>query len=415
MPPHESQAFDSCALGRRLREARKARGLTRQDAAESLAVARTTITMMEKGDHKARPDELIRLASLYGKRVSDLVGPKDPAADFAVQFHTAVARIDTGDVRNELQEVLLEFQNLCQDYLYLEQLNGISFRPAYPPQYPTDGLSSEEVGQDVASCEHDRLGLGDGPILQLRETLELDTGLRVFSMPLPSRITGIFIYTDELGGCIAVNARHPAELRRWSLAYEYACFLTCRHQPNISMLGAHHRVSASGQIADAFARCLLMPAQGLRRRFNGILQTGGGKVMVADVCRIAHYYFVSVEAITLRLEELGVLPRGIWEHLRNQGLKVRQSPEFQVLPLRPSDGGLLPLRYKFLATRAYETERLTEGQLARFLRTDRVSARGTFQRLSSAVHVLDGGEVVALPLELAGSLTKQVSRGPAVV
>ena len=409
MPPHETQAFDPCALGRRLREARKARGLTRQDAAESLAVARTTIAMMEKGDHKARPDELIRLASLYGKRVSDLVSPKDRGADFAVQFHTAAARIDTGDVQNELREVLPEFQNLCQDYWYLEQLNGISFQPAYPPQYPTDGLSPEEVGQDVASCEHNRLGLGDGPILQLRETLELDVGLRVFSMPLPSRMTGIFIYTDELGGCITVNARHPAELRRWSLAYEYAHFLTSRHQPNISMLNSHHRVSATGQIADTFARCLLMPAQGLRRRFNGILQTGGGKVTAADVCRIAHYYFVSVEAMTLRLEELGVLPRGVWERLRNQGLKVRQAPEFQVLPLRPSDGGLLPLRYKFLAARAYEAERLTEGQLARFLRTDRVSARETFQRLSNTVHVLDGGEVAALPLELAASITKQVS------
>lgn len=409
MPPHGTQAVDSCALGRRLREARTARGFTQQDAAEALAVARTTITSLEQGDHKARPDELIRLASLYGKRVSDLVGPKDPVADFAVLFHTAAALIDAGDVQNELREVLPEFKNLCQDYLYLEQLNGIPFRPAYPPQYPTNGLPPEEVGQDIASCEHNRLGLGDGPILQLRETLELDVGLRVFSIPLPSRMTGIFIYTDELGGCIAVNARHPAELRRWSLAYEYAHFLTSRHQPNISILNSHHRVSTTGQIADTFARCLLMPAQELRRRFNGILQTGGGKVTAADVCRIAHYYFVSVEAMTLRLEELGVLPQGVWERLRNQGLKVRQAPEFQVLPLRPSDGELLPLRYKLLAARAYEAERLTEGQLAQFLRTDRVSARGTFQRLRNTVHVLDGGEVVALPLELAASITKQVS------
>jgi len=365
--------------------------------------------MLEKGDRKARADELIRLASLYGTRVSDLVGPKDPVADFAIQFHAAATRVDTGDVQNEFREVLLEFQALCQDYLHLEQLNGITFRPAYPSQYPTDGLSPDEVGQDIASYEHNRLGLGDGPILQLRETLELDMGLRVFSMPLPYRMTGIFIYMDELGGCITVNTRHPAELRRWSLAHEYAHFLTCRHQPNISVLGSHHRVSDTERLADTFARCLLMPAQGLRRRFNGILQTGGSKVTAADVCRIAHYYFVSVEVMTLRLEELGVLPPGIWERLRYQGLKVRHALERQVLPLRPSDGGLLPLRYKLLAVRAYEAERLTEGQLARFLRTDRVSARGTFQRLSNAVHVLDGGEVVALPLELATSITKQIS------
>jgi len=409
MPPRETQTFDPCALGRRLRKARKAHGFTQQDAAESLAMARTTITALEKGDRKAQPDELIRLASLYRTRVSDLVGPKDPVADFTIQFHTVAARADIGDVQDELREVLREFQNLCQDYLHLEQLNGISFRPTYPSQYPTGGLVPEEVGQDMASCEHNRLGLGDGPVLCLRETLELDVGLRVFSMSLPSRMTGIFTYTDGLGGCIAVNARHPAELRRWSLALEYAHFLTSRHQPNISVLGSHHRESATGCIADTFARCLLMPAQGLRRRFNGVLQAGGGKVTAADVCRIAHHYLVSVEAMVLRLEELGVLPQGIWKRLLNQGLEVWQAPEFQVLPLRPNDGGLLPLRYKILVARAYAAERLTEGQLARFLRTDRVSARGTFQELSNAVHVHDGGEVTALPLELAASITKQVS------
>lgn len=100
MPPHGTQAVDPCALGRRLREARKARGFIQQDAAESLAVARTTITSLEQGNSKARADELIRLASLYSKRVSDLVGPKDPDADFAIRFHTAAARVDTGDVQN---------------------------------------------------------------------------------------------------------------------------------------------------------------------------------------------------------------------------------------------------------------------------------------------------------------------------
>ena len=41
--------IDPRALARRLQEARKARGLTQQDVADSLAVARTTITALEKG------------------------------------------------------------------------------------------------------------------------------------------------------------------------------------------------------------------------------------------------------------------------------------------------------------------------------------------------------------------------------
>jgi len=409
MPQHETQAIDPRVLGRRLQEARKARGLTQQDAAGALAVARTTITALEKGNRKTRPDELIQLASLYGRRVSDLVDPKEPIANFAVQFRTAAGRAGPNNDNEKIREAIQEFQDLCQDHLYLEQLNGVSRRPTYPPQYPTVGTAPEEAGQDAASFERNRLGLGDGPVLGLRDTLELDVGLRIFSMQLPSRVTGIFAYTDELGGCIAVNASHPAERRRWSLAHEYAHFLTSRYQSEISVLDSYLRVPASERIADTFARCLLMPAPGLRRRFNEISRAGGGNISVMDVCRVAHYYFVSVEAMMLRLEELGVLPKGTWKLQRNRGFKVREAQEHLDLPPHPSDNRLLPLHYEFLAARAYEAENLTEGQLARFLRTDRVSARITLQKLSHAVHVLDGGKVASLPLELAGSITKQAS------
>ena len=409
MPQHDADSIDPRGLGRRLQEARKARGLTQQDAADAIEVARTTITALEKGDRRTRPDEVIRLASLYGKRVSDLVGPKEPVADFAVQFRTAADRVGSAGIQDETREAVRDFQDLCENYLYLEQLNGVSIGPNYPPQYPTAGTTPEAAAQDVASFERNRLGLGDGPALRLRETLEQDVGLRVFSIALPSRVAGIFAYTDELGGCIAVNARHPAERRQWSLAHEYAHFLTSRYQSEISMLGAYSRVPASERFADTFARCLLMPEPGLRRRFNELSRAGGGNVTAADVCRVARYYFVSVEAMMLRLEEIGVLPGGTWERLRDRGFKAREAQDHLGLPPQARDDRLLPLRYEFLAARAYEEGSLTEGELARLLRADRVSARQTVQKLSSALHVLDGGQVTSLPIELAGSITSRES------
>jgi len=364
------------------------------------------MTAIEKGDRQARPEELIRLARLYGKRVSDLVGPREPISDFAAQFRTAPVRGAPDVLQEEMSQALRDFHDLCQDYLYLEQLSGVSPGPTYPPQYPTTGTAPEEAAQDVASFERNRLGLGDGPILRLRETLEQDVGLRVFSIGLPSRVAGIFAYTDELGGCIAVNAHHPGERRRWSLAHEYAHFLTSRYRSEVSLLGSHRRVPASERFADTFARCLLMPESGLRRRFNELVRASGGNVTAADVCRVAHYYFVSVEAMMLRLEELGVLPGGTWERLRDRGFKAREAQEHLGLTPHPIDDRLLPSRYEFLAARAYEAGALTEGELARLLRTDRVSARRTLQRLGSALHVLEGGEVASLPIDLAGSVTK---------
>ena len=231
MQQHVLETTDPKGLGRRLQEARRARGITQRDVADSLSVARTTITALEKGERRIRPDELIQLAKLYGRDVSDLVGPRELTAEFSVQFRTAVAGAASQQAKTELEQGVQEFQRLSEDYLYLERLNALPVTRTYPPQYPFEGLAPEEVAEDVASSERNRLGLGDGPVLNLREALENDVGLRIFYVSLPSRVAGMLAYTDELGGCIAANARHPEERRRWTLAHEYGHFLTSRFRP----------------------------------------------------------------------------------------------------------------------------------------------------------------------------------------
>ena len=57
-------SIDPRAIGQRLRDGRKARGLTQQDAADHLGVARTTITAIEQGQRRIQPAELIDLAFL---------------------------------------------------------------------------------------------------------------------------------------------------------------------------------------------------------------------------------------------------------------------------------------------------------------------------------------------------------------
>ena len=401
MPPPSLESVDPRALGRRLQEARKSRGLTQQDAADALSVARTTITALEKGDRRARAEELVRLAGIYGRKVNDLVGPREPVPDFAVQFRAAAARSGQASVQEDVNQAVNDFQRLCEDYNQLERLNGVSLEHAYPVQYRAKGISAELAAQDVASAERNRLGLGDGPLLRLRELLEEDAGLRVFAIELPSRIAGLFAYTDELGGCIAVNARHPRERRRWTLAHEYGHFLTTRYQSEIAILGAYERKPASERLADAFAGCFLMPESGLRRRFNELSRSGGGSLTAADVCRMAHHYFVSVEAMMRRLEQMGVLPRGTWDRLRDRGFKVREAQQQLGLTPQASSARSLPARYEFLAVCAYEADELSEGELARYLRTDRVSARRIVQRMTNELYLLDEGELASLPIDMS--------------
>ena len=409
MQQHVLEATDPRVLGRRLRAARKARHLTQQQVAESLKLARTTITALEKGERRIRPNELIRLASLYGRSVSQLVGPREIREDFSVQFRAAVAGAETRQAQNELEQAIQSFQGLCEDYLYLERLNGAPIRRSYPSQYSISGVSPEIAAEDVASSERNRLGIGDGPILNFREILEDDVGVRVFYTELPSRVAGLFAYTEELGGCIAVNSKHPEDRRRWSMAHEYGHFLASRFRSDVSILATYERVPAGERFADAFARCMLMPAVGLRRRFNEALRASGGNVTVAEVYRLANYYSVSVPAMMLRMEELRLLPGGAWERLRDRGFTVREVQEELGLPPRPHDDRLLPIRYELLAVRAFEEENLSEGELANLLRADRVSARRIVQRLTHSPHLLDEGKVGSLSLNLASIVTGQNS------
>ena len=407
MQEYEVSDLDPRLLGRRIQEARKARGLTQQEVADALSLARTTVTALEKGERRVRPDEIIGMAGLFGRSVSDLVSSREPISDFAVQFRTAISASGSRQAQKGMAQAVQEFQRLCEDYLYLENTNAMALRQSYIPEYSINIASPEDAAEDVASAERNRLGLGDGPVLNLREVLENDVAMRVFSMKLPSRVAGIFSYTQELGGCIAVNAQHPEERRRWSMAHEYGHFLTSRYHSEISMLGVYRRVPAQERFADAFAGCFLMPAAGLKRRFNEMSRAAAGEVTVADVCRIAHYYFASIEAVTLRLEELRLLPGGTWDRLTDRGFRVREAQEQLGLSRRTDGDHLLPLRYQLLAIRSYEEGKLTEGELARLLRVDRVSARRTVQRLTHTPHLRDEGDLESLPIDLAGTLLGQ--------
>ncbi len=399
------QSIDRRELGRRLQEARKARGRTQQDAAERLGVARTTITAIEKGERRIQPTELMQLAAFYGRTVGELLRRGEPTEAFAVQLRAPLAagvQVDT-----EITPFTWEFQRLCEDYLELERLCGAPLRRRYPPQYQIEGVAPEAAAEDVASAERNRLGLGDGPILNLRELLENDVGLRVFYLDLPSNVAAMFAYTEQLGGCIAVNRKHPEDRRRMSLCHDYAHFLTKRYLPEVAYLGRYHRQPEQERFADAFARIFLMPAAGLSRRFHELRRSRDGRVTPAGLCTLAHFYFVSVEALTLRLEELRLLRSGTWDHLRQANFRVREAQAILQLPERQVADYMLPLRYLYLAAEAFQRGDLSEGQFARFLRVDRLEARRLADELASRKEVSDEGTVHTLLLDLGGTLPER--------
>jgi hypothetical protein len=88
-----------------------------------------------------------------------------------------------------------------------------------------------------------------------------------------------------------------------------------------------------------------------------------------------------VEALTRHLEDLKLLPTGLWDKLRQGGFKVREAQRQLGLEGLTAPDEKLPKRYQYLALAAYERELITEGQLARFLRVNQLDGRRTIAGL----------------------------------
>lgn len=362
----------------RLRRARQDRGLTQADVAERLGIARTSVVALEGGERRLRPEEMVALAELYDQRLDELLRPIEPPRELAAQFRETVGRMPEGD---DLRQATVALQQLAEDYVELERLLDSSLPTSFPsPQsLPTDPVAGAER---LANEERGRLHLGDGPLPHLRELLETDVGLRVFSIPLPSRFGGLFAYDEHLGACVAMNSRQRWERQRYSLAHEFAHFLTRRDRAEVTVvIASYRRVPASERFADAFAQRLLMPTGGVSRRFEAARNASGGRITPALLLGQADFWQVSAEAMARRLEDLKLIKSGAWDQLVRHGIKPEEGRALLGLSPREPDTVLLPRRYLLLAATAYRRALISEERFARFVRRDRVAARRLAEEL----------------------------------
>lgn len=364
--------IDMRRLGELLQQARNKCGMTQADAAKVINAARTTMVAIEKGERRLKPTELIKLARAYGRAVSDFVQSRPVVQPFEVQFRAAYRRNDAQE--SQIEPVIMRLEELCRNYMELEEIMDAPLPQNYPQDYELTGMPIEAAAESIAIAERQRLGLGDGPIPLLRNILEQGVGLRIFYLEMPPKYSQIYSFDEQLGGCMAINANHPEERRRWSLAHGYLHFLAHRRKPVVDFEGQYQRMPESERLAEAFPKYFLMPTSGLLRRFNDMYRHKS-KFTPTNLFTLAHYYGVSVEALVYRLEEMGLLPSGTWERLRARGLKVRKVQQELGLEEIPQRTDMIPIHYQHLAIEALDQGLITEGRFADFLSVDRLEAR----------------------------------------
>lgn len=399
-------SLDPRILGQRIAESRKARGKTQEDVADFLGCSRPTYIAIEKGDRLAKPEEIVKLASFLGRKVHDLVRPTEPVVELQPHLRAAVEKMKGVD-EAALNAVIDEFRQLAEDYRDLEKLLNAPLRFNYPPEIAlTTRIDSAELAAGVALQERQRLGLGDQPVIYLREMLEWDVGLRIFYWNLPSAIAGMYAFTADLGGCILVNRKHPPERQRVTMLHEYGHLIVDRYKPGIDYLTMSGRKPANERFAESFALSFLMPASSVRQRFHDIVTTTGN-FRVADLRRLSHFYYVSVEAMALRLEQLGLIQKGSSQFLKESKFSPREAAELLDLQPRPVNNYPFPDRYKYLAVAALERGEIGDSDLAHYLRCDIVEAREIAAATLTSREVEPTGEPSTWKLDFARSLLSE--------
>lgn len=370
-------------LGERIVDARKRRKLTQAQLADKLGLARTTIVAIEKGERRPSNSELVRLADILGTSVHDLLRESFVRTEISPRFRIGASDRNSAVVTQAVERL----RTFGARYVELEHLHGL-YRARAPlenmqtyldvggPPSLDPGLEGEDAARSVRAV----LGLGDEPALAIDERFEAEAGLRIFYLDrLPSKLAAFLIWTDDIGGCVAINRAHPPERQRWSLVHEVGHFLRDRELGDVLEDDGSPR--QPGEIfPESFTKEFLLPASGVQKRFAE--KCRAGKFTAIDLHGLATSFGVSFHAMAIRLEELRLLPRGSYEKIVHSHLRPHDlAPESEKLPASGRELRLgLPDRYVDLAVSAYDQALLSESEFADVLATDVATAREAYQR-----------------------------------
>lgn len=381
-------SIDQAELGRRLRQAREACGLTQDDVAQEMGLARATVAQIELGNRSVSGLELAKFSYLYARDIRDFVAPTFNADSLTAVLLRAEDGEDDG-VRAALRDCIA-FGHQLRD---LEAMLGISRSTATVPSYPSVNLASKwdaiQSGTRAAMEERRRLGLGFGPLGDVPALLEAE-GIRTGLIQMPSGVSGLMISDSSVGLFVVVNRDHPAVRQRFSWCHEYAHLLLDRAQ-----MGHVSRESDRNDLLEVrtnvFAANFLMPEEGVRQLVGtlgkgsasrlhaevfdeiGVVpvdtRTAGGSqdLQIYDVVKLAHHFGVSVLSALYRLMNLRLITDKQFEHLKEMdstGLSKQVAAVLGLTEVTDEENiSAFYRRYLILALEAYRREKISRRKL----------------------------------------------------
>jgi Zn-dependent peptidase ImmA (M78 family) len=249
------------------------------------------------------------------------------------------------------------------------------------PNLPTHTIDSNpRVAADkersrLSLSQDDQLSFGSSEVLfaEVRNRIEVQR-IAVYVQPFPlDDCRGFSLWAADTPATVVVNRReHQYSARVFTLVHEYGHLLLRR--PGISDESRSNRTEAW---CNRFAASFLMPSNLVAQFFREAANHS-----YASVSSAARALGVSVQALALRLEELGLAPTGFFERVSGSQGKLTRKPgrgnyvTTQVFSLART--------YQAQVMAAYDGGRLSVVDAARLLDLSPVHFRAVRQAIARA-------------------------------
>lgn len=338
-------------IGMRLKQARDALGLSLRDL-EGAIQSRVTAQAIGKYErNESMPSSGVLLALARALRVS----PEYLMSEREIELAGVDFRKGPQAGAKEERAVEAAVLDQVERYLELEELlPGVDVW--HMPRGDAFRISAIEDAEFAAESLRDLWRLGIDPIPVMAELLE-EKGVKVIALDLPEAVSGskalVQRHQFEDVPVIVVNGHHNGERQRFTLAHELAHLAL-----DFVDLGERDQERA----ADRFAGAFLM-AKEMIFRVLGQYRTS---ISLGELVELKKLFRVSVAAVAVRCNQLGVISRSvysrIWNQIRLAGWNGPRSTE--PLPLEPER----PQRMERMSLRAVAEGIISESKAAELLR-----------------------------------------------
>ncbi len=401
--------IDQAELGRRIRQAREACGMTQEEVAAKLGVSRPTVAQMELGNRAVSSLELDKLSYLFARDIGDFFA-EEFAEDDVVR---ALFRSQPETAEEGFKDALRECIALGKELTNLEELLGLDRAPATVAAYPFPAAKSKwgaiQAGAQAAREERRRLGLGSAPVGDLVSLLE-GQGVRTGMVSMPGEVSGLTISHPRAGLFVVINQSHAPQRQRFSWCHEYAHVLLDRDAVGV-ISRTTDRSSLVEVRANSFAASFLMPEDGVLQFLAGLgkgapsriyaevfdedgalpvdsrTEAGTQDIQLYDVVQLAHHFRVSCLSVLYRLRNLRLVTETELERFKAQDEARDTAVVAQVLGFPQVDaiehGAEFTRRFLGLALEALRREKVSKFrflELARLAHIPEDEAKSLLER-----------------------------------